>query len=187
LHAAADAARNALHAMFFDQLPPTWIVDRDGRVQDTNTPAKELTTAADTLAVVDGHLAPAVSGGSVRLRQTLANLDGETRFSWPDPNGGETTLLLRPLPTGAAIAATRLPEPPTAEQLAPVLAQHFNLTARQSELAALLLDGQTLIDAARAMGISRHTANEHLAALRQRVGAPTRKALLEILRHTATG
>ena len=40
LHEAAKAARNALQAMLFDQLPPIWILDRSGRVQDSNAPAR---------------------------------------------------------------------------------------------------------------------------------------------------
>jgi len=35
------------------------------------------------------------------------------------------------------------------------------------------------------MGISRHTANEHLAALEQRTGVPDRRGLLVILRRIA--
>jgi DNA-binding CsgD family transcriptional regulator len=186
LHEAARAARNALQAMFFDQLPPIWILDRSGRVQNSNTPAKSITGADEPLAVVDGLLVPAVPGGVAHLRHTLTDLDHETRFSWPEQHGGETTLLLRPLPGGAGIAATLLREPPTAGQLAPLLAQRLKLTLRQSDLAAHLLVGQTLSDAARAMGISRHTANEHLVGLLKRVGAPDRKALVVTLRRAVT-
>ena len=182
LHEAAKAARNALQAMFFDQLPPIWILDRSGRVQDSNAPARAIATAEEPLAVADGLLAPAAPGGGARLQRTLADLDHETRFAWPDRDGRETTLLLRPLPADAGIAATLLPEPPGAGELAPLLAQRLELTLRQSVLAAHLLAGQTLSDAARAMGISRHTANEHLAGLLRRVGAQDRKALFVILR-----
>jgi DNA-binding CsgD family transcriptional regulator len=186
LYEAAIAARNALKAMFFDELPPTWILDGSGRVHDSNAPAKVITAAGNSLAVAEGLLAPVVPGGGARLRHTLTDLDHETRFTWPDQHGGETTLLLRPLPAGAGIAATLLREPPTAKQLAPLLAQSLKLTLRQSELAAHLLTGQTLTDAARAMDISRHTANEHLARILQRVGTPNRKALLAILRRAVT-
>ncbi len=187
LHEAAAEARNALYAMFFDQLPPIWIVDRNGCVRDCNAPAKAIVAENVLLTVADGALAPHVPGGGARLRRTLAGLDHETRFSWPNQNGSDTTLLLRPLPAGAGIAVTLLPEPPTVEQLAPMLAQNLNLTLRQSELGAHLLTGKPLSDAARAMGISRHTANEHLAGLLQRAGAPNRNALFAILRRTVTG
>jgi DNA-binding NarL/FixJ family response regulator len=61
------------------------------------------------------------------------------------------------------------------------------LPLRQCELAAHLLTGKTLSDAARTMAISRQTANEHLDALLQRVGARDRKALMRILRRTVAG
>jgi DNA-binding CsgD family transcriptional regulator len=136
--------------------------------------------------VIDGLLEPTLAGGGARLRRRLSDLEHETRFSWPAPNGGETTLLLRPLPAAAGIVATLLPGPHTVEQLAPLLAQRLKLTQRQSELAAHLINGLTLSDAARAMGVSRDTANQHLASLLQRVGASGRKALLVILRQTVS-
>ena len=187
LHEAAAEARNALHALFFDQLPPIWIVDRRGRLHDSNAPAKAIAGACQPLAVLDGLLTPIVPGGGARLRRALAELEHETRFSWPDMHGGETMLLLRPLPAGAGIAVTLLPEPPTAGQLAALLVQRLKLTLRQSDLAAHLLTGKTLSDAARAMGISRHTACEHLDCLLHRVDAPDRKALLIILRRAVAG
>jgi DNA-binding CsgD family transcriptional regulator len=182
LHETAVEARNALHAMFFDRLPPTWIVDRGARVRDNNAPAKTISTDSKALTVIDGVLTPAVPGGGARLRRALTDLNHEARFSWPGSNGNETTLLLRPLPAGACVAVTLLPEPPTAEQLATVLAQCLKLTQRQSELAAHLLTGLSLSDAARTMDISRDTANVHLDGLLRRTGASSRKALLVILR-----
>ena len=41
----------------------------------------------------------------------------------------------------------------------------FGLTQAEARLAALLQQGQSLIQAARALGISRHTARVHLNAL----------------------
>ena len=188
LHEAAAEARNALHALFFVELPPIWIVDRSGRLHDSNAPAKAIAAAArEPLAVIDGLLTPIVPGGGARLRRALAEVDHETRFCWPDTHGSETTLLLRPLPAGAGIAVTLLTGPPTVEQLAPVLVRRLKLTLRQSDLAAHLLIGWTLSDAARAMGISRHTANEHLDGLLQRVDAPDRRRLLIILRRAVAG
>lgn len=182
LHQFADAARNALRATFFEQLQPTWVLDRRGRVRDSNSSAKAMTAPEEPLVMVDGQLAPAAPGGGAHLRRTLVDLDHETCFSWVDVHGFESTLLLRPLPAGAGIAATLLPEPPTATQLAPLLAQRLKLTPREGELAANLLTGETLSGAARAMDISRNTANEHLALLLRRVGVPDRKALFAILR-----
>lgn len=187
LHEVAAEARNALHALFFDLSPPTWIVDKKGRVHDSNTTAKEIAAAREPLAVVDGLLTPIVPGGAANLRRALAELVSDTRFVWPDTDGGETTLLLRHLPVGAGVAVTLLPRPPSVGQLAPCLARRLQLTVRQSDLAAHLLVGCTLSDAARAMGISRHTANEHLEGLLKRVDALDRRRLLVVLRSAVTG
>lgn len=187
LHEAAAEARNALHALFFDQLPPIWIVDRSGRLHDSNAPAKAIAAAREPLALIDGLLTPNMLGGGARLRRALAEVDHETRFAWPDTLGGETTLLLRPLPAGAGIAVTLLPGPPTVEQLALLMVQRLKLTSRQSDLAAHLLTDKTLSHAARAMGISRHTANENLDRLLHRVGVSDRKALLISLRRAVAG
>lgn len=181
LHLAAIATRKALQSSLFDHLPPTWIVNRDGRVLDSNASAKALAHAADRFAIVDGCLVAANPGGMPPLRRTLAQLSGETQLSWVDDHG-DATLHLRLLVDGACIAATLLPEPPRGAEIAPRLARKMGLTPRQSELAAQLHVGHTLSDAARAMGISRHTANEHLVALLGRIGAPDRKAMLVMLR-----
>jgi DNA-binding CsgD family transcriptional regulator len=187
LHQAATAARNAQRAALIDLLPPTWILDRSGNVLDANAAAGAITAATDAaLTVTDGRLAPAIAGGGARLYAVLRDLDCETHFSWPDHRGDERTLLLRPLSAAeAGLAASLLPEPPTLMVLAAILGPHFKLTSRQSTLAAHLLAGWTLSDAARAMSISRQTATEHLAALLRLVGARDRKALLIALRRAA--
>jgi DNA-binding CsgD family transcriptional regulator len=187
LHEAAEAARNALRASFFDQLACVWILDRSGHVQDSNASAKAIAAAGELLAVIDGALVPAVPGGGERLQRVLAELSEERYFSWPDRHDREATLRLRLLGSGTSIAATLLAEPAPSGQLACMLSKRFKLSARQGELAVHLLAGETLSEAARAMGISRDTANEHLGGLLRRVGAPDRKALFAMLRAASAG
>ena len=182
LHEVAIAARRTLQAALFDRLPPTWIVDRGGRMREANAAARALTRAGERFVAVDDCFAPVAPSGAALLRRALAEGNGDTRVSWKDRDGAETTLLLRVLPDSADMALTLLPEPPGSAELAPMLAEHLDLTARQSELAAHLLAGHTLADAARAMGISRHTANEHLVQIRRRAKVPDRKSLLSLLR-----
>lgn len=181
LHEAAAAHRRALRAACFELLPPTWILDSAGRVQDANAAAKKVCAARDGLAISDGRLAPDTPGGSAMLRRAMAGLGSEGRFSWLGRDGVAANLLLRPLP-GGAVTATLLAGPLTVADMASRLAQRLALTLRQAELAAHLLAGHTLTESARAMGISRDTANEHLAALLRRTGAADRRALLVLLR-----
>ena len=88
------------------------------------------------------------------------------------------------MPDGLHVAVTLVPNAPSVAVPGPLLARHLDLTPRQSELAAYLVADHTLAGAARAMGISRPTANEHLAALSRQVGATDRKSLLALLRHS---
>ena len=185
LHEAAIGTRAVLRGTLFEHLQPTWIIDRDGHVHEANAAAKALTRAGEHLTLVAGCLAPVVPGGVLLLRRALAAADGETRLSWQGRRGDEETLLIRPLAEVGCFAASLLCRPPGAADVAPRLVERFGLTARQGELAALLVLDHTLADAARVMGISRHTANEHLAHLRRRAGAADRKALLVLLRRAA--
>ena len=179
LHEAAIAARHALQASLFDRWPPTWIVDRSARVREANGPAKALTHAADRFVIKGGCLTTVTPGATPSLPRALQQLTADARLSGIDGQG-EFSLLLRPLADGASVAVTLQPEPPRAAEVAAVLALQFGLTTRQSELAAHLSAGLSLLDAARAMGISRHTANEHLVAVLRRAGATDRKALMTI-------
>jgi DNA-binding CsgD family transcriptional regulator len=185
LHEAAIATRKTLQAALFDRLPPTWIVDCGGRVREANAAAKALTRAGERFLEVDGCFAPVAPSGAALLRKALADGDVETRVSWKDRNGGEATLLLQVLPDSAGVALTLLPEPLGSAEFAPIIGAHLHLTGRQSELAANLLAGHTLADAARMMGISRDTANEHLVAILRRAKVPDRKSLLSLLRRVA--
>ena len=159
LHEAAIAQRRALEAALFDQLPPTWVLDRDGHVQVANAPAKAFIASGDYLSLSDGCLSPSAAGAAEKLRRTLVGLAGETRFAWPGYDGSETALLLRPLAANGAVAATLLADPISVAELAPRIGVTLAVTPRQSELAAYLLTGHLLSDAARRMGISRNTAS----------------------------
>ena len=184
LHTAALAARKALQAGLFEHLPPTWVLDRSGRLREANTGARELTRAGERFELRDGLLMLADPGTSRLLHKALLDASQNTRFVWQERHNLETSLLLRPLPDGQHIAVTLVPDAPSVAELASLLARHLGLTPRQSELAAYLVADHTLAGAARAMGISRPTANEHLAALSRQVGATDRKSLLALLRHS---
>ena len=181
LHEAARVHRTALQAALFDYLPPTWILGRDAIVQDANAAAHALAGTTLRVSVLGGRLTPDAYDGGKKLRRTLASLSDETRFAWPGPDGLETTLLLRPLRLGNLIAATLLDGPRGHADLVSHLIQTFLLSGRQGDLAAHLLMGRTLAESARQMGISRDTANEHLAALLRRTGVADRKELVSRL------
>ncbi len=185
MHTAAAAAHKTLQAGLFDQLPPTWIVDRNAQVREANPAAKALTQSGERVSLVGTRLELAGPGGARALLKALAKTGARTRLAWKDRSGKGVSFLLRALPDATHIAVSALLDAPDPMELALALAEQLQLTPRQSELAAHLLADQTLAGAARAMGISRHTANEHLAALEQRTGVPDRRGLLVVLRRVA--
>lgn len=181
LHVAAIIARMALQAAVFHQLPPTWILDRDGRVREANVAAKTLSNMHERFAITNGYLMLLTPRGTQLLRSSLAQVTTEMKIFWADSTG-EATLTLRPLLHSLGIAVTLMPEPLGDAEIVALLGHHLGLYPRQSELAMLLVDGHTLSKAARMMGIARNTANEHLLALMHRTGMVDREKLVTFLR-----
>lgn len=182
MHMAALAAHKTRQAGIFDYLPPTWIIDSSGQVREANAAAQELTHCGERFALVGGCLKPMSPSGAILLRRALREAAEDARVFWNESDGSETTLLLRSLPALGMVAVTLQAERHGWVEVASMLAQHLGLTLRRSELGAHLLEGHTLAHAARVMGISRHTANEHLSALLLQAGAADRKSLLVLLR-----
>jgi DNA-binding CsgD family transcriptional regulator len=185
MHTAALAAKKTLQAGIFDCLPPTWIVESSGYVRDANAAAHALINSGERFSLIDGCLKPLAPSGAIQLRRALREVTGDTRVFWNEIDGNETALLLRKLPDHGMVAVTLQPPRRGWVEVASMLAQHLGLTPRRSELGAHLLEGHTIAHAARVMGITRHTANEHLNALLLQVGAADRKALLVLLRRVA--
>jgi DNA-binding CsgD family transcriptional regulator len=184
LHTAALAAHKSLQAGLFDHWPPTWVLDRSGRQHEANAGAREMTHVGERFGLMDDLLVLTDPGATRLLRKALLNASHDTHFVWQEHNDIKTSLLLRPLPDALHVAVTLVPDTPSVTELAPLLASDLDLTPRQSDLAAHLLADHTLTGAAHAMGISRNTANEHLAALLRKTGTPNRKSLLDLLRHS---
>lgn len=185
LHEAAIAARALRRAALFDESAATWIIDRDARVLDANAAARAVLAAGRALVIDTGCLAPAAPGGLQRLRRALAGLTRELLFTWPAPADQDVALRLRVLPDGCIAATYSEPHQESVAVIAARLAARIDLPPRQCELAAHLLLGHRLSDAAREMGISRSTANGHRSALRDRFDGVTGKSLLARLRAAA--
>ena len=61
--------------------------------------------------------------------------------------------------------------------VAPLLLQAYGLTAREQEVAQLVLRGATAVQAASLLSISPHTVNDHLKAIFEKTGARSRGEL----------
>lgn len=181
LHEAANLARKDLQASVFNQLPATWILTRKGKILEANANAKAITEQAGPFTVADAHLSPTNYAGASLLASALPVVQTETFLTWSGPQG-DVNLTLQPLPNSDHVSATLACEPLSSAQIAHILQIKFGLHARQSELAGHLVEGQSLTDAARIMGITRNTANDHLSALTHRLGISDRKALVLMFR-----
>jgi len=151
LRDALQATQATVRAPLFDELPPTWIITRDGWILDQNEPARLIAARGQPVCVEEGYLIPAIPLGDRRFRQALAVLAAPGRFVWPTTSGSDAMLRLRPLPADVGIAASLLQESDPAADMAPRLARELSLPKRQSELGAHLLAGKSLTHAAQAM------------------------------------
>ena len=61
--------------------------------------------------------------------------------------------------------------------VAPLLLKAYGLTRREQEVTQLTLRGATTTQAARRLGISPHTVNDHMKAIFEKTGARTRGEL----------
>ena len=181
LHEAASMSHQALQAAVFDQLPPIWILTRKLKVLEANRAARALVSAGTHFTLADHVLVPATHEGAHLLLAAMSRTALETLVSWVDTDG-EVSMLLRPLESGQGVVASLVTEPASVVMTGLILARQFGLYPRQSELAAHLVNGNSLSDAARLMGITRNTANQHLVALLHRTGAADRKTLMVQLR-----
>ncbi len=68
----------------------------------------------------------------------------------------------------------------TDERLA-AAASIYGLTPAQLRLAGLILDGRSLVDAARALRVSQNTARTHLRRMFDRTGVHSQSALIVVL------
>ena len=57
----------------------------------------------------------------------------------------------------------------------------FGLTAAETRLALALFEGETLADVARSLGISRYTAQNHLARVFEKTGTNRQAVLIKLM------
>lgn len=162
----------------------------DGRIRFANREADRMLTDGGRLTVRQGRLGGADPRESAGLRKLISDISaaGSGERLQPsaavplgdtDENGGlvvvaepitppHCEVLRQPGIAGAILflggSATR------ARMTADRLRNAYALTPAQAELAARLVDGAKLIEAAAALGVSENTARTHLKAIFQRVG-----------------
>lgn len=95
-------------------------------------------------------------------------------------DGRWTVVRVAPL-IGAAGGYVITLEAARSEDLAPLLMRAWSLTAREREVARLVIDGLSSEDIAQALFISVHTVRDHVKAIFEKIGVSRRHDLIAAL------
>lgn len=160
-------------------------VDADGRLVEWNGTAEDILDQRDGLCVVNGVLAADTEAGRKNLQRAvraavattaICGPSAASRAVVPRPSGRRPLMVsVRRAAAGdvagapvmggragpLAVVVTRDPER-NGETSDCRFADLYNLTTAERRLAALILDGLPLRDAAARLGVTRNTARSHM-------------------------
>jgi DNA-binding CsgD family transcriptional regulator len=157
-------------------------LDRDGSLLSASSSAEPLLAELSGKGAHEGIRAPAVQAvaGATRAAVAAAGSAGSPELpssavktpagTWLVLHGG----LLGDRRHGHVAVFIQRAHPTV---VAPILLRAYGLTAREQSVAQLMLRGATTVQAASALGISRHTVTDHLKAIFDKTGARTRGEL----------
>lgn len=195
---AADRALCGGFAAVFDASPHgLYLTDGDGRVLRLNRSGESMLSARRGLRLTSGRLT-AIDPSAARTLHSLvaraASDEGDVR------TGGSLSLPTVPgtAPLSATVAPVRLDGLALLDAPALVivcvtdieagvrlpeqkLRDLFGLTAAETRLALALFEGETLADVARSLGISRYTAQNHLARVFEKTGTNRQAVLIKLM------
>lgn len=202
LHSAVDQldAERQLYAATIDRLMVgTAILDENGRMMRCNRAAQRLFDSRDGLDCRHDKLCAFASHENralqhaiqAVLKQRQRGLDDLQVLTLTRPSGEmPLNLLLRPIAMSyQAQNGTRRPavavfirDPADSPQASRnLLRSLFQLTRMETEVAMLVMDGQTLDETAEALGVSRNTVRAHLRGVFAKTGATRQAQLVKTL------
>ena len=193
---ALAVARSVLDALETTQAP-VLILDGRGRVVHASAEAERLLCELDGLSAGASGLraaTPALSSRLVAMITRAVGVSGEPRgagtLHLPRPSGRpELTLVAVPLPPHAACPDAHHPAvllqitDPLAHATPhrALLAQAFELTPAEADVAADLLDGLSVREVAARSGRSIATVRTHLASVLAKTGTSRQSELVRLL------
>ncbi|MBV7528058.1 MULTISPECIES: helix-turn-helix transcriptional regulator [Pseudomonas] len=202
LHSAVDQldAERQLYAATIDRLMVgTAILDENGRMMRCNRAAQRLFDSHDGLECKHDKLCAFANHENRTLQQAIQavlkqrprGLDDLQVLTLSRPSGEmPLNLLLRPIAMNyqthnsarrpAVVVFIRDPaDSPQASR--DLLRSLFQLTRTETEVAMLVMDGQTLDETAEALGVSRNTVRAHLRGVFAKTGATRQAQLVKTL------
>lgn len=195
-HQFALARSSALMLDRFDH--GVILLSAAGHVVHANSEAEEMLTKRDGLSVEHGELRAAFPADSRRLRQMLSEADRAARgaslqprqtLRLPRPSGG-SDLVARVLPVAPVVAssfgagelatiALFIHDPEKGSQpVEEVIAEGLGLSQAEAAVAARIWEGDSIGEAASALGLSPNTVKTHLKAVFEKAGVDRQAALV---------
>ncbi|VVM39279.1 helix-turn-helix transcriptional regulator [Pseudomonas fluorescens] len=202
LHSAVEQldSERQLYAATIDRLMVgTAILDENGIMMRCNRAAQRLFDSRDGLECRHDKLCAFTSQQNRRVQQAIQavlkqrqrGLDDIEVLTLTRPSGEmPLNLLLRPIPmnyqarNGARrpAVAVFIRDPSDSPQASRnLLRSLFQLTPTETEVAMLVMDGQTLDETALALGVSRNTVRAHLRGVFAKTGATRQAQLVKTL------
>ncbi len=176
----ADLSRAQVHEHGAHRGPGTVILDQDFR-PIASTPEADQWMAL-LRSTSDGNGIPtAVLAVAVRLRWLgrLRPLPGEEpRVRARAPTGEWITISGSRLTGSALSGATAVTLEGSGSGVADLALEAYGLTARERELAKLVLQGFSNLEIAKRLVLSPHTVGDHIKAILEKVGAHSKRELI---------
>jgi DNA-binding CsgD family transcriptional regulator len=162
------------------------LVARDRQVISLNRRAREMVERADSLVIRNNLLAGILSSQTSKLEKLIvAAING----SGAEPNalalfrdGSDWPLWVLVVPLESHCAAVLISDP--TQTCAPnnqVLSSLFGFTSAECRLASLLMQGLSVVEAARELGITAQTARSHLKVIFEKTGTNRQNHLMYLL------
>jgi DNA-binding CsgD family transcriptional regulator/PAS domain-containing protein len=166
------------------------VLDAAGRIVYANRSGESLLQHGDAISVSDEGLRAATPALTARLQRILADAaKGEGGAITLAHSGGALYAIAAPFraefgerdaPRGRTLLMIR---DPLNDPALPMehLRDLFGLTFAEARMAALVYQGHTTAEAARLLGISKHTARVHMNALLGKTGTHRQAELMRLL------
>jgi DNA-binding CsgD family transcriptional regulator len=163
--------------------PPALIwIDRQRTVIDRNAAAEEILDKADPLELAFGRLHARCRRDMFRLEDamTQAQIGGYATVVLGDAGLGVEVVRAALNAVEQCLILLRDPSKERAAQIIDI-SRHFGLTKAEQGLLDMLVQGASLPDAARMLGVARSTARTHLQHLFDKTGKRRQVDLLRLV------
>ena len=198
--AAADARDSSLAGLIERAGLGVLFLDRQGRVLEANPRARALLSSGHCLAESDGRLRASWRGDDARLGRLLSaccedGVGGTMTLRSAGNGAGPLVLHACPVPpdltsfdSRGIAAQVLLTEPEAGPTVDPrLVAEAYDLTRTESQVAALLAEGRTVGEIMASTGRKESTVRWHVRNLHSKLGVHRQADLVRLVLATTVG